>query len=211
MILCSNYLTYLLVINYIRLAGRQTDSEKETKHFLLSFPLFSFPVFPPNLVVPSFQLFLSLQFFRLFQCSFFFGFSSASSFPSYPGFLSFPVFFLFPGCLSFPASFSFPFFLSSNRKRFRTCTNRSLCWSRTSTRRRITWPKPRRNSRPLRKNSERLARTLTHTQIQTGASILGVGESRPPQILGRVDRGVVGVVDGSWNIIISYHVQEIMY
>jgi len=49
----------------------------------------------------------------------------------------------------------------------------------------------------------------------SGASILGVWGSRP-QILGRESwwglgsrRGSLGVLDGWWNIIISYHVQKV--
>src|SRR6218665_1910413 len=51
-------------------------------------------------------------------------------------------------------------------------------------------------------------RFLSH--CYPGASILGV-EGRDPQILGRGSQAgrVVGVVDGSRNIIISYHVQEV--
>jgi len=42
------------------------------------------------------------------------------------------------------------------------------------------------------------------TFLNSGASILGVGVATP-----RFWAGVVGVVDGSRNIIISYHVQEV--
>ena len=48
----------------------------------------------------------------------------------------------------------------------------------------------------------------TDVHVYPGASILGSWGVANPQILGR---GLVGVVDGSWNIIISYRVQEMCW